>query len=195
MCQQKLALVEQAVLLPLALCLDANDPLANGVPPAVWRSLDPDLAAKPGMSQSEVERERRARTNLREATRAQLFQPKPEEYRFAVPGFGLADAKGSLTAIKGLHETELQMLGEKFARVVLWVMRNHLFLPLHCRVKTFILDPDKSREVDVIIRGGETLDIFPGIRVTLRSAADNPFAHLLLFELWGRFKLHVSAVP
>lgn len=194
-CQERLAKVERAVLLPLALCLDPNDPLASGVPQAVWRSLDPTLAAKPGMTESEVERERRARTKLLEETRARLFQPTPEEYCCAVPGFGLADAKGNLTAIKCLHETELQTLGEKFARVALWVMRNHLLVPPECRVKAHILDPAKTNEFDAIIRRGEALDIFPGIRVNLQSAADSAFAHLLLFELWGRFKLYVSVVP
>jgi hypothetical protein len=158
------------------------------------RSIDPRLAAKPGMTHAEIERERRARLKLRENLKARLIELDDPDTPGVLPGFGPECAGGSRTAVKGPHESELQIIGEKFVRVAVWVMRERSFV-WHATIETHVCKIEDVQDVANLVREGDALDIFPGIRITLRTAEDNPGAHLALFELWGRLKLFVSVVP
>lgn len=192
-CQDRLQKVERAVLLPLAICLDPNDPLARGVPQAVMRSIDPNQAAKPGMTPSQIQREQRARQKRREEVLSRLFTV--ESGGGALPGFGQEYAPGSNTAILGPHVDEIKIVGDKFTRVAVWVMRNRQFVERDYTVATHVVDISDVPEVEDLVRGGDALDIFPGIRLTIRSASDEERTHLCLFELWGRLKIFTSVVP
>ena len=191
-CQDRLAKIERAVLLPLGLSLDPNDPLTRGIPQAIMRSLDPEQAAKPGMTDDEIAREKRARNKLREEVRARIFEP--DSPRGAFPGFG-PEAHGGSSAMKGPHVAEIGALGEKFTRVAVWAMRNSQFIIRDRKVKTHVVNIDDVPDVEQLIRKGEASDAFPGVRVTIRTAADDPRGHLCLFELWARFKLITSVTP
>ncbi|WP_437925700.1 hypothetical protein WMF37_42730 [Sorangium sp. So ce291] len=194
-CQDRLAKVERAVLLPLALCLDPSDPLTSGIPQAVMRSIDPEQAAKPGMTQAEIARERRARQKLRQEVMSRLFVPQEPIDRGALPGFGPERVPGGRLAIMGPHVDELQAIGNKFIRVAVWFMRDGQFIESDTEVKTHIVQIDTVQNIASMVRGGDALDVFPGIRITLRTASDQLAAHIALFELWDRLKFFVSVVP
>lgn len=195
-CQNRLEKVERATLLPFAICLDPNDPLSHGIHQAVMRSIDPALAAKPGMRQSEIERERRARLALRKKVMDRLFIADETMNKYAFPGFGMEHANGSRLAIHGPHdENEIRVIGEKFIRVAVWVMRDNQFIERDTAISTHVVHIENLPEIEALVRGGDALDIFPGIRVTIRTAFDHPRTHLALFELWGRLKLFVSVIP
>lgn len=194
-CQERLAKVERAVLLPLALCLDPNDPRTRGVPQAVMRSIDPALAGKPGMTPEQIARDRRARERLRDEVGSRLFQPELQHFLHALPGFGANEAQGGNTAILGPRDTELQIFGGKVVRIALWCMRDKQLVFPDCTIKTHVVKMETVRNVEALVRSGDALDMFPGIRVTLRTASDNTRAHLCLLEIWARLRLFVSVVP
>jgi hypothetical protein len=191
-CQERLQRIEKAVLVPLALSLDPSDPLTRGVPQAVMRSLDPEQAVKPGMSAAAIDREKRARQALRGQVQAKMFET--DSAHGAFPGFGPEHVSGSRVAMVGPHINEIRALGEKFIRVALWVMRNHQFVEPDYVTVTDVIDINTVPDVEALIRKGDAMDIFPGVRVTIRTASDQPRTHMSLFELWGRFKLFVSVV-
>lgn len=113
-CQDRLAKIERTVLLPFALALDPNDPLAHGIPQAIMRSIDPKQAVKPGMRDDEIAREQRIRSKQLAEVKARIFEPGSSCGAF--PGFG-PEAHGGSSAIKGPHVSEIAALGDKFTRV------------------------------------------------------------------------------
>lgn len=54
---------------------------------------------------------------------------------------------------------------------------------------------EEMARIAVMIRGGETFNVPPGISVAVRRAADDPATVLSVVDLWGRFRVFASILP
>ena len=191
-CQIRLAKVEHEFLLPLALTLDPTDPLCFGVPQAARRAIDPTQVPIRGRKPADIARDKRAREALRKKVQSRVFVPTSTRETF--PGFGPEHVQGSRIALMGPHTSEVQTIGEKFARVAIWSMRGEQFVEPETEITTHVVNIEDVPEVERFVREGEAMDIFPGVRITLHTAAASPRTHISLFEVWGRLKLFVSVI-
>lgn len=182
-CNARLAKVEEAVLIPLALSLEPTDPRSAGVPDRVMRSMDPKLARD--------DADRRARQARRRRVQARLFQPPSSVGAF--PGCGRTETGGELAL--PLSHSELAIVGEKLTRVIYW-SESATYIGQSHAVVTHVVQPgDDERRVAGLIRGGHRIEIPPGVFVAVRRAADDPVSGLLVIELWGRVQLFTSVLP
>lgn len=181
-CQERMKVVEEEALVPLALSLDPNDPGACGVPQAAWRSMDPTLARN--------EIDRRSRIARRNRIRAMAFVP--DSSAGALPGCG---PEGRSALALPLREKALLTFGEKLTRVVFWSEYQQLIGP-DCQIATHIAKRGADELVIAsAIRAGRRLDVPPGIRLAVSRASDDPRAGLVVVDLWQRVRLFTSVQP
>jgi hypothetical protein len=121
-----------------------------------------------------------------------LFVPGSSHGAF--PGFGPEHVGGNPVAVK-LSANDVTVMGEKFVRVSLWDLRSYQFVEPDRKIGTHVVHIQNVSEVERLVRGGDAVEIAPGVHITLRTPPDDPRTHLCLFELWGRLKLFASVMP
>ncbi len=183
-CQQEIERSERAALLPLALGLGPTEAASFGVPQAALRSISPELAT--------TEREREARQRRRDEVLRKLMRPASSEG--ALPGWRAEDVGSGELALP-LSKVDLVVVGKKVARIALWFLREKQFVETSHRLSVHVVDHVTVGGVDALVRRGDSREIAPGARITVRTAADDARTHLLLFELWDRLYFHCSVVP
>lgn len=182
-CNGRLKRIEEEVLLPLIFAISPDEPRAAGIADRIRRSMDPSLATD--------ERDRRARTAKRERFDNTLFRPQSE--RGAFPGAEAHD--GTLGPAAPIRAEAIKRIGEKLTRVVLYD-RYRQYVATDRRVETHIVSrgPEEQRVAD-LIRGGERIEVPPGIFVAIRRAADDPATVLGVVDLWGQYRIFTSILP
>lgn len=118
----------------------------------------------------------------------------PTDSRGAFPGFSAEDV-GAMTPALKQDSRNVLVVGEKFVRVALWFLRKEQYVEPTHRIAVHIVSPSDVQDVEALVRGGDRTAIAPGAIITIRTAADDPRSHLILFELWGRLALFASVVP
>lgn len=182
-CNQRVRLIEEELLLPLALAMGPDELRAKGIPDKVMRSMTP--------SATEDEKEKRIRAALRKRVQESLIYPETDTGEF--PG-GERPELGDGSALR-LSERAVQDFGEKLTRVVYWAECNNTYIEPGYVVKTHVNRKADSAAIVEKILQGRMLDVPPGIRVGVRLADDHPPVGMVVVDLWGRFRLVTSVMP
>lgn len=181
-CNARLKHIEEEVLIPLIFSIDPRDPRAASVAERVRRSMDPALGRD--------ERDSRARAAKSRRVAAAVFIPESRVGVF--PGLG---AKGRGAAALKLRASAIQEFAEKLTRVVLYA-RYRQYVAAGRTVATHIVEhgPQETRIAE-LIRGGERIDIPPGVFVAIRRAEDDADTVLAVVDLWGHVRVFASITP
>jgi hypothetical protein len=186
-CNQRVRLIEEELLLPLALSMSPDDVRAKGIPDKVMRSMDPDATDDP--------REKCIRSAKRAAVKARIKHYGSDDGAFP----GAERHPGNTGAGIAFRAQAVQEFGEKLTRVVFWAEYNKTYIETDHAIETHVNWRADTEEIVQSILRGRMIDVPPGIRVGVRLAEDRPPAGMAVVDLWGWFRLvasvlHVDAV-
>ena len=181
-CNTRLKRVEEEALIPLILSIDPCDPRAAGVAERVWRSMDPAAGRN--------DRDARAREAKKKRVTGAFFVPESSTGTF--PGLG---PEGRLPVAMKIRAGAVEEVGEKITRVVLYA-RYGAHVAVDRVVATHIVNrgPDEER-IATLIRGGDRIDVPPGVLVAIRRAQDDPGTVMAVVDLWGHVRVFTSILP
>lgn len=183
-CNQRLRLVEERVLFPLAFGLDPSDPRAKGVPERARRAITPSLA--------KTEADRTARYRRRE--RLQKLYVVSDSDHGALPGFERKQGAARQGALK-ISERDLYEVAEKLVRVLFWSEYRQYIEPPYMVDMHIARDTAEVNRVDAMIRAGDPVEVPPGIFLYVRRADDDPRGGIAVFDLWGQLRFFGSVGP
>jgi len=116
----------------------------------------------------------------------------PESVVGAFPGLG---AEGRLPIAMKLRARAIEEIGEKITRVVLYALYRQ-YVPGDRAVTTHVVERGRDEErVAGLIRGGERVEVPPGVFVATRRAQDDLATVIALVDLWGHVRVFTSILP
>jgi hypothetical protein len=187
-CNGKLGEVENRLRTRLALALDPEAPSAQGIVPALHRSIDPD--------HGHDKRDSAARRTRRDELFQELFPGDSVPPNSILPSLGEPlDSSLSGRLATAVSAEDLDIFVAKLVRGLTYIqLRDHL-KPRYS-IQSFFMRPcDAMIFTEHLDRHRELIDFTPALRARVTRAADDRFAAICEFVIWESLPIYALVLP
>lgn len=186
-CNRRYSKIEKNLLERIGLCLDPKDELVKGIPQKALRAFKAKFAKN--------KKDALHRSLKRDAIIRKLYELKGTELKGVLPHFG--PSQGTIKsnhATVQISDNELNEIGKKFVRGMLYVTKGH-YIGADYVVECYINHEQGNALFETLYaKYGQLYNLAPGIEATVVKC-DIPIVSLFRFKIWNRLILHGSVLP
>ena len=184
-CNKEYGVIEQELLIRLALCLDPNSSNNKGIIERAMRSIDPTKAKRQG--------DRRARQAKREQVRREMMVGRDIPGEGIYPGLGErwyrpVEHRAAIT----VRADHVRKLCEKIVRGIVY-LEDGLYIEHPFDIEFFALtDSGAESFVEILNKIGQVLSREPGIIVRRAVAHEDGTSSIWEITIFGQFVMYAT---